>query len=433
MANVKFYRLSQLPTPYVAASHQGVFVHLTQADSTHPVGLWFGGTQGWEYLTNDPNAVKIDEKSLKRATAGDATDFDIEQGSIYVKDDFIDTTFTTTTTVGYLGQGATVQRGTTVEALLKQILTKLLHPKVSASPTAALNFGTYEEKTVFVGANITFPTASITTTNGTYQSKDPSDGTDFSSMVSQPETGVFFNHEKITTSVSNCNYNTEQGSAEQGSDSSTDVIESGSVLLKAQTVAAKLGVNTVTYNATAHHTASTSTGLNSDNTAASLSIAAGDTSVTSSGASKKHTGVLPLYVNYVGEKRNSTHDGSNVSNSWVQSAGTGVSGVGKEMQQVSFAYNVTSLVFSVLGQNGGKDELVTIYYPAGTVKKVEVFDSGSGQWKNKPDYLYNMKDNVTMNFGGIDYTYHGLVIRRSDSPAKSDYRVTFSEGQAYND
>ena len=103
------------------------------------------------------------------------------------------------------------------------------------------------------------------------------------------------------------------------------------------------------------------------------------------------------------------------------------------MQQVSFAYNVTSLVFSVLGQNGGKDELVTIYYPAGTVSKVEVFDSGSGQWKNKPDYLDNMKDKVTMNFGGRDYTYHGLVIRRSDSPAKSDYRVTFSKGQAYND
>lgn len=64
MANVRFYRLGSLPT-YVNAIHQGVFVHLIPTEGeTHKAGLWFGGATGWEYLTNDTDAINaaIDAK-----------------------------------------------------------------------------------------------------------------------------------------------------------------------------------------------------------------------------------------------------------------------------------------------------------------------------------------------------------------------------------
>ena len=64
MANVRFYRLSRLPN-YANATHQGVFVHLIPTEGeTHTAGLWFGGANGWEYLTNDTNAINaaIDAK-----------------------------------------------------------------------------------------------------------------------------------------------------------------------------------------------------------------------------------------------------------------------------------------------------------------------------------------------------------------------------------
>ena len=63
MANVRFYRLGTLPN-YANATHQGVFVHVTTGDTTYKSGLWFGGENGWEYLTNDTNAINaaIDAK-----------------------------------------------------------------------------------------------------------------------------------------------------------------------------------------------------------------------------------------------------------------------------------------------------------------------------------------------------------------------------------
>lgn len=56
MANVRFYRLETLPS-FDSSKHVGVFVHLTTANDTYKAGLWFGGTTGWEYLTNDTNAI----------------------------------------------------------------------------------------------------------------------------------------------------------------------------------------------------------------------------------------------------------------------------------------------------------------------------------------------------------------------------------------
>ncbi len=64
MANVRFYRLGNLPN-YANAIHQGVFVHLIPTEGeTHKPGLWFGGATGWEYLTNDTDAINaaIDAK-----------------------------------------------------------------------------------------------------------------------------------------------------------------------------------------------------------------------------------------------------------------------------------------------------------------------------------------------------------------------------------
>ncbi len=429
MANVKFYRLSQLPT-FSLESHQGVFVHLTQADNTHPVGLWFGGTQGWEFLTNDPNAVKIDEKSLQRATSSDATDFGIEQGSIYVKDDFIDNTFITTKAVGYLPQGYTVSRGTTLESLLKLILMKVLNPSVSASPSSTLNIGSGAGATVFVGSDITFPGANITTSNGSYRSYDTVEKTDFTCMVPQPATGVYFNHETITTSVENCNYNTTTGSATQGSVSSTTPITSGTVSIEAQTVKAKLGENKVTYTATSHHTASTSTGLKSDNTAAELSIAAGNKTPANNGVEKTNIGVLPLYVNFgsgVLKNEGNQSTGEDAKNTWFATAA--VADTNTNPTQVTNIYNSTVIRISTGPTTPSKQ--LTVWFPAGTVSSVMTWNTLSGKFD--APIGYKKLDDTTIRFNDTEYVYHVVQIDRTDSPGAGDYKFTFTKNQSSNE
>ena len=62
-SNVRFYKVSTLP-PFDVSKHVGIFVHVTTGDTTYKSGLWFGGATGWEYLTNDTNAINaaIDAK-----------------------------------------------------------------------------------------------------------------------------------------------------------------------------------------------------------------------------------------------------------------------------------------------------------------------------------------------------------------------------------
>ena len=58
MSNVRFYRLDELPG-FLKTKHQGIFVHVTVGETTHKAGLWFGGVNGWEYLTNDTTPESI--------------------------------------------------------------------------------------------------------------------------------------------------------------------------------------------------------------------------------------------------------------------------------------------------------------------------------------------------------------------------------------
>ena len=429
ISNVRFYKLNALPS-FDVSKHIGIFVHVTTGDETHKAGLWFGGTQGWEFLTNDPNAVKIDKKSLQRATSSDATDFGIEQGSIYVKDDFIDNAFITTKAVGYLPQGYTVERGTTLESLLKLILMKVLNPSVSAEPSSTLNIGSGAGVTVFVGSDIIFPGASITTSNGSYQSYDTVEKTDFSGMVQQPSTGVFFNHETITTSVTNCNYDTSIGSVTQGSDSSTTPITSGTVLIAAQTVKAKLGENKVTYNATSHHTASTSTGLKSDNTAAELSIAAGDKTPANSGVAKTNIGVLPLYVNFGrGELRQAGNQstGNDAANTWFATAE--VTETNTNPTQVTNIYNSEVIRISTGPTTPSKQ--LTVWFPSGTVSSVMTWNTLSGKFD--APIGYKKLGDTTLRFNDTEYTYHVVQIDRTDSPGAGDYKFTFTKTQSSNE
>ena len=429
ISNVRFYKLNVLPG-FDVSKHIGIFVHVTTGDETHKAGLWFGGTQGWEFLTNDPNAVKIDKKSLQRATSSDATDFGIEQGSIYVKDDFIDNAFITTKAVGYLPQGYTVERGTTLESLLKLILMKVLNPSVSAEPSSTLNIGSGAGVTVFVGSDIIFPGASITTSNGSYQSYDTVEKTDFSGMVQQPSTGVFFNHETITTSVTNCNYDTSIGSVTQGSDSSTTPITSGTVLIAAQTVKAKLGENKVTYNATSHHTASTSTGLKSDNTAAELSIAAGDKTPANSGVAKTNIGVLPLYVNFGrGELRQAGNQstGKDAANTWFATAE--VTETNTNPTQVTNIYNSEVIRISTGPTTPSKQ--LTVWFPSGTVSSVMTWNTLSGKFD--APIGYKKLGDTTLRFNDTEYTYHVVQIDRTDSPGAGDYKFTFTKTQSSNE
>jgi hypothetical protein len=426
MTNVRFYRLDALPA-YEAAKHQGVFVHLTVTENGHQTGLWFGGSQGWEYLTNDPNAVKIDEKSLKRATSEDASAYGIEEGSIYVKDDFIDNTFKVTKTVGYLKQNETIDKGTTIEELLKKILVKVLLPKISTNPSSTLNIGSGAGVTVFVGSNITFPGANISTSNGSYQSYDDAEQTDFSEMVSQPSTGVFFNHETITTTT-NCNYNINTGSVNEGSNDSTTPITSGSVKIEPQTVKAILGENKVTYNATSHHTASTNTGLKSDNTAASLSIAAGDKTPANSGSSRINTGVLPLYVNFKGELKQAGNqsNGTDAANTWFATAD--VAETNTNPTQVTNVYNSTVIRIST-GPTNPTHQL-TVWFPSGTVSSVMTWNTLSGKFDAPIEC--KMLDDIEIEFAGEKYKYHVVQIDRTDSPGAGDYKFTFSDNQSTN-
>ena len=82
MSNVRFYRLGTLPS-FDSTKHQGIFVHATGTTAgsdtylmetgvtfnqwlinNHyteiPSGLWFGGENGWELLSNDTTSGKID-------------------------------------------------------------------------------------------------------------------------------------------------------------------------------------------------------------------------------------------------------------------------------------------------------------------------------------------------------------------------------------
>lgn len=63
MSNVRFYKLDVLPG-FDSSKYVGIFVHVTTGDTAHKAGLWFGGAAGWEYLTNDTNAINaaIDAK-----------------------------------------------------------------------------------------------------------------------------------------------------------------------------------------------------------------------------------------------------------------------------------------------------------------------------------------------------------------------------------
>jgi len=77
MANVRFYKLSSLPT-FVASTHTGIFVHLTtdytdtNNEITYPEGLWFGGRNGWEYLTNSTTAIdQLDAETIETLVAED--------------------------------------------------------------------------------------------------------------------------------------------------------------------------------------------------------------------------------------------------------------------------------------------------------------------------------------------------------------------------
>ena len=429
ISNVRFYKLNALPV-FDTSKHIGIFVHVTTGDETHKAGLWFGGTQGWEFLTNDPNAVKIDGKSLQRATSSDATDFGIEQGSIYVKDDFIDNAFTTTKAVGYLPQGTSISKGTTLENLLKMILMKVLNPSISANPSSTLNIDSGAGATVFVGSDITFPGANISTSNGSYLSFDTDEQTDFSGMVSQPATGVFFNHETITTSVTNCNYDTTTGSVTQGSDSSTTPITSGTVSIEAQTVKAKLGENKVTYTATSHHTASTSTGLKSDSTAAELSIAAENKTPANNGVAKTNIGVLPLYVNFGGgvlKQAGNQSTGNDAANTWFATAA--VENTNTNPTQVTNVYNSNVIRISTGPTTPSKQ--LTVWFPSGAVSSVMTWNTLSGKFD--APIGYKTLDDTTIRFNDTDYTYHVVQIDRTDSPGAGDYKFTFTKTQSSNE
>lgn len=82
--NVKFYRLSSLPT-FSSSTHTGIFVHLTTDQMSgdtvlHKAGLYFGGESSWEYLTNDTDVANI-QSMIDNTIAGlDVTGY--AQGSI---------------------------------------------------------------------------------------------------------------------------------------------------------------------------------------------------------------------------------------------------------------------------------------------------------------------------------------------------------------
>ena len=73
--NVKFYKVAELKT-YNKSNHEGVFVYLTTKSGNFEPGLYFGGKNGWEYLTD----VEFDTSKLS-ATNVQSVDYTAASGS----------------------------------------------------------------------------------------------------------------------------------------------------------------------------------------------------------------------------------------------------------------------------------------------------------------------------------------------------------------
>ena len=73
--NVKFYKVAELKT-YNKSNHEGVFVYLTTKSGNFEPGLYFGGKNGWEYLTD----VEFDTSKLS-ATNVQSVDYTAASGT----------------------------------------------------------------------------------------------------------------------------------------------------------------------------------------------------------------------------------------------------------------------------------------------------------------------------------------------------------------
>ena len=74
--NVKFISVAAQGFKAYDAKYKGYFVHLTEPTTVnainYPAGLYFGGENGWEYLTNDTNVAAIEKKIQDAVNALDA-------------------------------------------------------------------------------------------------------------------------------------------------------------------------------------------------------------------------------------------------------------------------------------------------------------------------------------------------------------------------
>lgn len=75
--NVKFISVAAGGFQAYASKYKGYFVHLTSEATigaiNYPAGLYFGGENGWEYLTNDTNVAAIEQKIREAVEALDAS------------------------------------------------------------------------------------------------------------------------------------------------------------------------------------------------------------------------------------------------------------------------------------------------------------------------------------------------------------------------
>lgn len=157
--NVKFITLTAAKfaaaATYKASKYQGIFVHLTEPvlkggegddkdDVVTPAGLYFGGTNGWEMLSNDTDVAAIQE-AIENAI--DALDTTADVVTASVADGVV------TLTAGIAQEDGIIKKGASTDIVLAKVATTGAAKDITFAQYPA-ELGTDETAKIASGANL---------------------------------------------------------------------------------------------------------------------------------------------------------------------------------------------------------------------------------------------------------------------------------------
>lgn len=170
MSNVRFYRLGTLPS-FVEAKHVGIFVHLIPTEGeTHKAGLWFGGAAGWEYLTNDTDAIDaaIDAK-IQGLDVGGYAQAEISNIETETERSSTLTIYGIQEVNGLIGKYATSNFGVAIDGVYNSSTNKIATQSTVTNAINGLNAETVQAvtfNTAEIGGNTTLTFNGVKEENG---------------------------------------------------------------------------------------------------------------------------------------------------------------------------------------------------------------------------------------------------------------------------